>query len=33
MRLGLIMTVIGILLLGVYSPVYDYIYLLSTAFN
>ncbi len=33
MRLGLIITVVGILLLGVYSPVYDYIYSLSTAFN
>ena len=29
MRLGLIITVIGILVLGIYSPVYDYIYELS----
>ena len=29
MRLGLIITVIGILILGIYSPVYDYIYELS----
>ena len=29
MRMGLILTVIGILVLGVYSPVYDYIYELS----
>lgn len=33
MRLGLIITVIGILLLGIYSPVYDYIYSLSATFN
>jgi NADH-quinone oxidoreductase subunit N len=33
MRLGLVITVIGILLLGIYSPVYDYIYLLSSTFN
>ncbi len=33
MRLGLIITVVGILLLGVYSPVYDYIYALSATFN
>ncbi len=30
MRLGLIITVLGILVLGIYSPVYDYIYELST---
>lgn len=29
MRMGLILTVIGILVLGIYSPVYDYIYELS----
>ncbi|MFD0834389.1 NADH-quinone oxidoreductase subunit N [Mariniflexile aquimaris] len=33
MRLGLIMTVIGILVLGLYSPLYDYIYQLSNVFN
>ncbi|MBT8264487.1 MAG: NADH-quinone oxidoreductase subunit N [Eudoraea sp.] len=33
MRLGLIITVLGILLLGVYSPIYDYIYSLSSTFN
>ena len=33
MRLGLIITVIGILMLGVYSPLYDYIYELSSNFN
>jgi NADH-quinone oxidoreductase subunit N len=33
MRLGLIITVVGILLLGIYSPVYDYIYSLSATFN
>ena len=33
MRLGLIITVIGILILGVYSPLYDYIYELSSNFN
>jgi len=33
MRLGLIMTVIGILVLGLYSPLYDYIYQLSSVFN
>ncbi len=33
MRLGLIMTVIGILVLGLYSPLYDYIYELSSVFN
>jgi NADH-quinone oxidoreductase subunit N len=29
MKLGLIITVIGILVLGVYSPLFDYIYNLS----
>ena len=29
MRLGLLITVIGILMLGIYSPLYDYIYELS----
>jgi NADH-quinone oxidoreductase subunit N len=33
MRLGLILTVIGILVLGLYSPLYDYIFELSTIFN
>jgi NADH-quinone oxidoreductase subunit N len=33
MRLGLIITVIGILVLGLYSPLYDYIYELSSIFN
>jgi NADH-quinone oxidoreductase subunit N len=33
MRLGLIITVIGILALGLYSPLYDYIYELSAIFN
>lgn len=33
MRLGLIITVIGILALGLYSPLYDYIYEMSTIFN
>jgi NADH-quinone oxidoreductase subunit N len=33
MRLGLIITVIGILALGLYSPLYDYIYKLSSVFN
>ncbi len=33
MRLGLLITVIGILVLGLYSPLYDYIYELSSAFN
>jgi len=31
MRLGLLITVIGILVLGVYSPLYDYIYELSSS--
>ncbi|MCM8568384.1 NADH-quinone oxidoreductase subunit N [Gramella jeungdoensis] len=33
MRLGLIITVLGILILGLYSPLYDYIYQLSAAFK
>jgi NADH-quinone oxidoreductase subunit N len=33
MRIGLAITVLGILLLGIYSPLYDYIYELSSAFN
>ncbi len=33
MRLGLLITVIGILVLGLYSPLYDYIYELSSVFN
>ena len=33
MRLGLIFTVIGIFVLGLYSPLYDYIYELSSVFN
>jgi len=33
MRLGLLITVIGILVLGMYSPLYDYIYELSSVFN
>ncbi|MCH7525253.1 MAG: NADH-quinone oxidoreductase subunit N, partial [Bacteroidetes bacterium] len=33
MRLGLIIAVLGILILGIYSPVYDYIYELSEIFN
>jgi len=33
MRLGLILTVLGILVLGLYSPLYDYIFELSTIFN
>ena len=33
MRLGLIITVIGILALGIYSPLYEYIYELSAIFN
>ncbi len=33
MRLGLIITVLGILILGLYSPVYDYIYELSNIFK
>ncbi|MGI9551746.1 MAG: NADH-quinone oxidoreductase subunit N, partial [Aurantibacter sp.] len=33
MRIGLIITVIGILVLGLYSPLYEYIYELSGNFN
>jgi len=33
MRLGLAITVIGMLVLGLYSPLYDYIYELSNIFN
>jgi len=33
MRLGLIITVIGILVLGLYSPLYDYIFELSSNFK
>jgi len=33
MRLGLIITVLGILILGIYSPLYDYIFDLSNNFN
>ncbi|RXP44572.1 NADH-quinone oxidoreductase subunit N [Lutibacter sp. HS1-25] len=33
MRLGLLITVIGILVLGLYSPLYDYIYELSNVLN
>ena len=33
MRLGLIINVLGILVLGLYSPLYDYIFELSTIFN
>lgn len=33
MRLGLIITVLGILILGLYSPLYDYIFELSSNFN
>ncbi len=33
MRLGLLISVIGILVLGLYSPLYDYIYELSGVFN
>ncbi len=33
MRLGLLITVIGILVLGLYSPLYDYIYQLSAFLN
>ena len=33
MRLGLLITVLGILALGLYSPLYDYIYELSAVFN
>lgn len=33
MKLGLLITVLGILALGLYSPLYDYIYELSAVFN
>ena len=33
MRLGLAFTVLGILILGLYSPLYDYIFELSNVFN
>jgi NADH-quinone oxidoreductase subunit N len=33
MRLGLIIAVIGILVIGIYSPLYEYIYELSSIFN
>ncbi len=33
MRLGLLITVLGILVLGLYSPLYDYIFELSSIFN
>ena len=33
MRLGLILTVLGIVALGLYSPLYDYIFELSNVFN
>lgn len=33
MRLGLVITAIGILVLGLYSPLYDYIYELSSIFS
>ncbi|SDX67696.1 NADH dehydrogenase subunit N [Lutibacter oricola] len=33
MRLGLLITVVGILVLGLYSPLYDYIYELSSFLN
>lgn len=33
MRLGLLVCVVGILTLGLYSPLYDYIFELSTIFN
>jgi NADH-quinone oxidoreductase subunit N len=33
MRLGLVITVIGILVIGLYSPLYDYIYELSAVLN
>jgi NADH-quinone oxidoreductase subunit N len=33
MRLGLVITVLGILVLGLYSPLYDYIFELSNVFN
>ena len=33
MRLGLLITVVGILVIGLYSPIYDYIYELSSVFE
>ena len=33
MRLGLLITVLGILVIGLYSPLYDYIFELSKDFN
>lgn len=33
MRIGLVITVLGILFLGIYSPLYDYIYEISGVFN
>ncbi|WP_372945241.1 NADH-quinone oxidoreductase subunit N [Muriicola sp.] len=33
MRIGLVITVAGILILGIYSPIYDYIYALSHTLN
>ena len=33
MRIGLLITVIGILVIGIYSPLYEYIYELSSIFN
>jgi len=33
MRLGLLITMLGILILGLYSPLYEYIYELSSIFN
>ena len=33
MRLGLVLTVLGIVVLGLYSPLYDYIFELSILFN
>jgi len=33
MRLGLVLTVLGIIILGLYSPLYDYIFELSNVFN
>ncbi|GGD52746.1 NADH-quinone oxidoreductase subunit N [Muriicola marianensis] len=33
MRIGLVITVVGILALGLYSPIYDYIYALSNTLN
>ena len=33
MRLGLVIAAVGILVIGMYSPIYDYIYELSSLFN